>query len=1028
MSPDARNACEPSRLSECLVSHCDVGHAANCKVVDLSAHAERRIKEADLWEATAELLAQITKKINIPAADTMDRDRALVTLVELAALAGTPVLSHRTETNTKAGATDVLRTGLEAQRRLRKNRDSLQSQFRVEAEHNSAHLRLHATGLREAFAIPAFSPRWWRGRAAFQGICRGPMKASRFQAANALDSLAGYVDERDAFAKSPDLTAVVGSKFNGLDAKLDAELRAAEWADEVRRRLPDVDDINGWVQRLLLSGESETLAALATLGSHRRFADLRKAVEGEARAGTVADRSQMARTRAVAAQAAANLAKEVGLKPDFSISEACWLAGALLELRNVSETIEGARGAQEVLGGEFRGRSTDTASVKHGICFVRAVNACDPPPSLRTWLLSTSVHDNHAQLQRLQPECDQALTALTKAISTLQEACSVDFKTWIGEANPLDVVPSELKDHSERCASDPDGLNALVDDARLQNEVRNEGLGAVLDLVEAKKLSFDRLGGAARRVVYQSIARTIIAKSPALAQFTGERHEGHRTDFRNLDRKLMRLRQTQTAWHVSRRHADPGSDVGPKSTWTGLSLVYNEVAKQKRHIHLRDFLDRSGSAIQQLMPCFMMSPLSVAQHLKPGGMEFDLVIMDEASQIRPEDAIGAMSRAKQVIIVGDQMQLPPTNFFMGSDSTDSDDEPTPTSVQEQSILDLAVPVLRPERGLKWHYRSRHPSLIAFSNKEFYKNGLVVFPTPMHTNTDFGVRYVHVPEGQYRAGVNPPEALRVAAEAVKYIALHPERSLGVVASNKQQAELISLELDRLATENPAFEEWRKSKEGTLERFFVKNLENVQGDERDVIFISTVYGRDEQGIMAQRFGPINNEGGHRRLNVLFSRAKCQTVVFSTMDPGDIRAEEISSWGARALKGFLQYAKTGVLDIAEVTIRPPDSDFEVAVAEVLKGAGFDVVPQVGVVGYFVDIGVRHPKRPGEFVLGIECDGAMYHSSKSARDRDRLRQENLERLKWRIHRIWSLDWYRNNKNEVQRLIRAVQAAVGAE
>jgi very-short-patch-repair endonuclease len=245
-------------------------------------------------------------------------------------------------------------------------------------------------------------------------------------------------------------------------------------------------------------------------------------------------------------------------------------------------------------------------------------------------------------------------------------------------------------------------------------------------------------------------------------------------------------------------------------------------------------------------------------------------------------------------------------------------------------------------------------------------------------------------------------------------------------NKPLDELLSLEIDRLATEDEEFEEWRRTKDKTLESFFVKNLENVQGDERDVIFISTVYGRDENGNFFQRFGPVANEGGHRRLNVLFTRAKCQTIVVSSMDPADIHISEVSRWGVRALKGFLKYAKEGVLtELPVETSREADSDFEVAVCEVLRAAGFDAVPQVGVSGYFIDIGVRHPSRPGEFVLGIECDGATYHSSKSARDRDRLRQEILERLRWRIHRIWSLDWYRNHGREVQRLVMAVNQAI---
>jgi very-short-patch-repair endonuclease len=228
---------------------------------------------------------------------------------------------------------------------------------------------------------------------------------------------------------------------------------------------------------------------------------------------------------------------------------------------------------------------------------------------------------------------------------------------------------------------------------------------------------------------------------------------------------------------------------------------------------------------------------------------------------------------------------------------------------------------------------------------------------------------------------------------------------------------------LIAEDPAADQYCQKWEQTLEPFFVKNLENVQGDERDVIFISTVYGSDGSGPVRQRFGPINRKhGGHRRLNVLYTRAKRRVVVYSCMEPGDIRIDETSSRGVKALQGYLKYARTGILEHAVPTGREPDSNFEMSVARMLRDKGYEVEPQVGIAGYFIDIGVRHPKHPGSFLLGIECDGAMYHSAKSTRDRDRLRQEVLERLGWTIYRIWSLDWYRNTPREMEKLLTALK------
>lgn len=259
-------------------------------------------------------------------------------------------------------------------------------------------------------------------------------------------------------------------------------------------------------------------------------------------------------------------------------------------------------------------------------------------------------------------------------------------------------------------------------------------------------------------------------------------------------------------------------------------------------------------------------------------------------------------------------------------------------------------------------------------------------------------------------------------AQEFMRRFPKRSLGIVAINKPQQELIQKMLDELFATDVEAESYRLRWEHTLESVFVKNLENVQGDERDVIFISTVYGRDASGNFFQRLGPINGAHGHRRLNVLFTRAKQQVCLFTSMRANDLRVEESSRWGVKALKNYLTYAESGQLDTGEPSGREPDSEFERWVMEMLQESGYETVPQLGVAGYFIDLAVRHPQRRGAFILGIECDGAMYHSARSVRDRDRLRQEVLERLKWKIYRIWSTDWFRNPRAEFQKLTATLE------
>ena len=417
----------------------------------------------------------------------------------------------------------------------------------------------------------------------------------------------------------------------------------------------------------------------------------------------------------------------------------------------------------------------------------------------------------------------------------------------------------------------------------------------------------------------------------------------------------------------------------------------------------------------------MMSPLAVAQYVHEG-ISFDLVVIDEASQMTPEDAIGAIRRGKQVMIVGDTNQLPPTTFFKKLLDQEEDDEDE--VVVEESILDLANSAFRPKRRLRWHYRSRDSSLIAFSNEYVYDRSLVFFPSPSEGRPDMGVKYVKV-EGSYSSGTNPTEARAMVNQAIQFMKRFPDRSLGLVTMNQKQQELMISEMEEaLSRDQKALNyvnDWKTRNDG-LEEFFIKNLENVQGDERDAIFIGTVYGPSAPGEKVhQRFGPINGVAGKRRLNVLFTRAKKIVVTFSSMSSEDIR-DVGSNAGVQLLKKWLDYSASGMLAPNVDTGREADSDFELHVMDQLRSIGCEPVSQVGVDGYFIDIGVRHPMWPHGMIMGVECDGATYHSSKSARDRDRLRQEVLEGLGWYLYRIWSTDWFNDPISETAKLKIAVE------
>ena len=523
-------------------------------------------------------------------------------------------------------------------------------------------------------------------------------------------------------------------------------------------------------------------------------------------------------------------------------------------------------------------------------------------------------------------------------------------------------------------------------------------------------------------LVTSTLSDEIFAEVEVLRHFDGALHSKKLADFRVCDRDLQKQTQIRTAAQGSKRKVPPGYRGARVSQHSDLALILHEIEK-KRHLPLRKFLLRAGKATQALKPCFMMGPQSVAQYLQPGAITFDLLVIDEASQMRPADALGAIARCKQLVVVGDSKQLAPSSFFDRVISDDEDDEEQFEATTSESILDAVAPVF-PRRQLRWHYRSRHPSLIAFSNRQFYDNRLMIFPSPHFSGDALGIRFQYVSDGMFENQVNLVEAMAVTDRVTKLLLENPELSLGVATMNAKQRDLIERLLEVHAKEDEALAEaWEKNRI-LDEPLFIKNLENVQGDEREVMIISCTYGRTTQGgRVMQRFGPINSQHGGRRLNVLFTRSRTRMEIFSSMEASDVLVSDTSSEGVRALKGMLRYAQTGIIDGPASSGREPDSDFEIAVAQILQEHGYEVECQIGVAGFFIDIGVKHPERDGEYIIGVECDGASYHSSKSARDRDRIRQDVLESMGWAIERIWSTDWFTDPKKAIQPVLESIAA-----
>ncbi len=393
-----------------------------------------------------------------------------------------------------------------------------------------------------------------------------------------------------------------------------------------------------------------------------------------------------------------------------------------------------------------------------------------------------------------------------------------------------------------------------------------------------------------------------------------------------------------------------------------MSIIRKELNKKRKLLPLRQLIDQTGEAIQEIKPVFMMSPMSIATFLPPGRLNFDTVIFDEASQVKSVDAFGAMLRGKQVIVVGDTKQMPPTNFF--STEVDLEDEDSETADIE-SILSLFRAKGVDERCLRWHYRSRHESLVAVSNTEFYDRKLVVFPSSGSNPDATGIKF-HLNKNAFfdrgRTSTNKEEAKAVAKAIMNHAKNRSHLSLGVAAFSAGQRDLIQVELELLRREDSSAENFFIMH--PIEPFFIKNLENVQGDQRDVIFISIGYGRNESGKIAKNFGPVNNDGGERRLNVLITRAKYGLEVFCNFSASELDLDADTKHGVRALKHFLKYAETNELEMPIETGKGADSDFEEEVRHALMQKGHIVEAQVGMAGYFIDMAVKDPECLGRYL----------------------------------------------------------------
>jgi very-short-patch-repair endonuclease len=623
------------------------------------------------------------------------------------------------------------------------------------------------------------------------------------------------------------------------------------------------------------------------------------------------------------------------------------------------------------------------------------------------WREMTGGSSTPAQYAALR-QLEQQEAETRQLVMSLQ---SVRATTW------NDLSFDELTVKIEPFAKDQTTPYRLLKLTKLEVKLSAAGVDRLLADIRRRKPSPDCWPDCFDHAWISSAVDELAITDSEVKGFVGETHNNYVDDFKKLDADRLkvavdRVRREHATRAIQAMNAHPGQET----------LIKAEAARIRRHKPLRVLFRDAWDVLTAVCPCWMASPLSVSQLLDRGA-QFDYIIFDEASQVLPEDAVPAIMRGRHVVVAGDNQQLPPTNFFAGG-LDDSDDDDGSVADGFESLLDMMLPFAK-SFHLNWHYRSRDEALIAFSNHNIYKDRLVTFPGPGGPPAVRHVLVDHIPDADGQEESCSEEVNRVVHLAIAHAQKTPAGTLGVISMGIKHAMRLQGAMDKALKSHPELAEFFDPDRS--ERFFIKNLERVQGDERDSIIISVGYGKNRAGDLPLRFGPILAAGGRRRLNVAITRARQTMTVVSSFSHLDIDATKVrEGTGLEFLKNFLQFAASGGKLITQTEFTSEGmNEFEADICTALEARGMKLVPQVGCSQFRIDFGVCHPEQPGRFVMAIECDGATYHSSATARDRDRLRQQMLENLGWTFHRIWSTDWFFHREEEIERAWNAYQVAL---
>jgi len=890
---------------------------------------------------------------------------------------------------------------------IERARDALAERLVTRPEHR-------IEDLREAAETFRTTP-WWkpvaRRRVAmglWRSLNRGGLKLNRFQRAVSLDELADLGDAAKRLEEDHRIQQACAPHFRGLDTPFQTLVRVNQWGRRVRTTIPRSSPTGAAIQQRLLAMSPSDFLELAAL---RRDADgwvaWRELVESGPAEG-LDDRIEALQARCRRANELVSRLIEIGWPPSLPLR---FLPETSIRLAHLARLSERLRDGPEWLVPFLEDRG-DRPGIDRARQAAETLHEAELTGEISDYLFHAEVRDRLAALARWHRSAGAVEKRNRVLITRLREGYLIDERVWCEgerfESWRFDAWSARLKRTRERVAS----LDELLSFLSFEQTLREKGLAELVDAFHADLREPTRFRKAYERVRLLTLRDMGLQRYQILRTFAPGQLETLREEWIEHDRQSLRRNATRIVEMLASTALDPGSGRGPRKQWTGLALIHNEVGKQRRHLPIRTLVRQGGKTLFQLTPCLLMSPLSTAQYLPPDPELFDIVVMDEASQMRPEDAMSAIARARQLVVVGDARQLGPTRFFDTADP--GEDEET---AFESSILEMAAAVYAPTEKLSWHYRSRHPSLIERSNRLFYDASLRVFPCADHEDPSLGFHVHFVSEGVYVDRRNEGEADRIIEAAMRIMAEEPTSSLGIVAVNQAQQTYLEEALEtRIATDDRAgsyLQHW----ETTLEPLFIKNLENVQGDERDIILVSTVYGRGPDGRFVRRLGPINSADGYRRLNVLFTRARQRLELYTSMTPEMLSGDGTNTPSMEAFRSFLDQRQAPI----ESTTGTAETPFHKVLGKHLERRGFSVIPAASNTPALM---VRDPHLPTRFSLGITADLDPIDNGFALRDHERGTSEVLASLGWSLLHIRSIDWARNPRWCLREILDRLRSA----